>query len=344
MAKRVRLLDIGERLNVSAVTVSKALSGQKGVSEELRKKIVLTAENMGYVKSVSDRKQKKNYTLGIIVAERYLGNRQSFYWQLYQNVSQRAIQRECYTMIEIVSSETEQTNKFPQIIAEDKVDGVIIMGDFKDRYMSFLINNVRCPIVALDTQPKMSKGDSVVSNNLLGGYRMTNYLFELGHRKIGFVGTRLTTNSIDNRFLGYLKSLMEHGCEWKDEWILDDRDREYGRIDEKTFIILPKDMPTAFFCNCDYTASLLIRKLNEKGYSVPDDISVVGFDNYVPEQMTGIGITSYEINMREMAKRAVHILINKLNNSNYSAGMFVVQGDFVERGSAVRINSPVPII
>ncbi|MGN0395792.1 MAG: substrate-binding domain-containing protein [Coprococcus sp.] len=341
MAKRVRMSDIGARLSVSTVTVSKALSGQKGVSDELREKIISTAESMGYVKSVSQAKQQKSYMIGIIVAERYLGSRQSFYWQLYQHVSQKAIQRGCFTMIEIISDETERKHDFPKIVSDNKVDGIIIMGDFKDDYVNFLFENVRHQIVALDTQPKMGKGDSVVSNNLLGGYRMTNYLFSLGHKKIGFVGTRLATNSIDDRFLGYLKSIMEHGCEWKKEWIIDDRDRNYGKIDEEIFFELPENMPTAFFCNCDYTASLLIRKLNENGYSVPDDISVVGFDNYVPDQMLGIGITSYEINMKEMAKRAVHILIHKLNNSNYSTGMFVVQGEFVERESAVRINSPV---
>ena len=84
MAKTVRLADIGERLGVSTVTVSKALSGQKGVSEELRGKIIRLADEMGYVKNTIDesRPVKESYTIGVIVAERYLQENQSFYWML----------------------------------------------------------------------------------------------------------------------------------------------------------------------------------------------------------------------------------------------------------------------
>ena len=86
MAKTVRLMDIAKKLNVSAVTVSKALSGQKGVSEELRQKIVSLANEMGYKRSEiqSIDVKAESFTIGVIVADRYLGENQSFYWKLYQ--------------------------------------------------------------------------------------------------------------------------------------------------------------------------------------------------------------------------------------------------------------------
>ena len=101
MTKAVKLADIAERVGVSTVTVSKALSGQKGVSEEVRERIKQLADEMGYVKSVSaaKTKDKKSYTLGVIVAERYLEETQSFYWQLYQELSQSAMRKNCFTML-----------------------------------------------------------------------------------------------------------------------------------------------------------------------------------------------------------------------------------------------------
>ena len=186
--------------------------------------------------------------------------------------------------------------------------------------------------------------DCVVSNNLMGGYEMTNYLFEMGHSKIGFVGTRLSTTSIDDRFFGYLKSMMEHGMTVHEDWILDDRDRETGFVDVENKFELPEEMPTAFFCNCDGTASLLIRKLAQNGYSVPEDVSVIGFDNYIPDQFGGVGITTYEINTKEMAKRTVHIILHKLRNDNYSTGIFMLPGKFVERDSVRRIAPAVPFV
>lgn len=344
MAKAVRLSDIGERLGVSAVTVSKALSGQKGVSDELRQKITELADELGYIRTKSTDEEKESYTLGLIVAERYLKEGQSFYWNLYQEVLQRAITRNCFVILEVITYEAELEKELPKIIAGKKTDGIIIMGTFKTEYAGYLSEHIKVPVLNLDTVGIADGSDSVVSNNMMGGYRMTNYLFEMGHSRIGFVGTRLATDSIDDRYLGYLKSLMMHGVSPKEEWIIDDRDREYGRIDPGKKFRLPEEMPTAFFCNCDIAADILIHKLNAAGYTVPGDISVVGFDNYQLSQSAEPGITTYEIHIDEMAERAVHILIHKLKKINYSTGVFLFPGTFIERGSVRRIGAAVPFV
>lgn len=345
MAKAVRLADIGERMGVSTVTVSKALSGQKGVSEELRGKIIRLADEMGYVKNTAEERQtaKESYTIGVIVAERYLQENQSFYWMLYQEISKKAIGRSCFPMLEVISPEAEDRGESPKVVTEGKADGLIILGAFKAGYANRLIARGNLPMLNLDTTNGWEMCDCVVSNNMMGGYRMTNYLFELGHEKIGFVGTRRATNSIDDRYFGYLKSLMEHGVAWKEEWVIDDRGLDDGKIDRNTRFILPKDMPTAFFCNCDLSASLLISKLEAGGYCVPGDVSVVGFDNYVPDQFAGIGITTYEIDAKGMADRAVHIICQKCRNAAYTSGVFMLAGQFIERESARRVGPQVPL-
>ena len=338
MAKAVRLADIGERLGVSTVTVSKALSGQKGVSEELRRRIIRLAKEMGYVKSMPEDKQevKTSYTIGVVVAERYLQENQSFYWILYQEISKRAIGKNCFPMLEVISREAEDNREFPKVITEKKVDGLLILGAFSMEYVNHLFSDTGLPMLNLDTTNGWERCDCVVSNNLMGGYRMTNYLFELGHKRIGFVGTRLSTSSIDDRYLGFLKSR-------RDDWIIDDRSLDDGKIDRTKFV-LPKDMPTAFFCNCDLSAALLITKLEDSGYRVPEDVSVVGFDNYVSDQFAGIGLTTYEIDTKEMADRAVHIIIHKCRNAAYTSGIFMLAGKFIERTSAKRVDQPVPFV
>lgn len=351
MAKTVRLSDIGKRLDVSAVTVSKALSGQKGVSEEMRQKIIKLADELGYLKKAKEEDTRRSYNIGVIVAERYLAEGESFYWKLYQEMSQRAIASDCFMIIETVKHNDEKENVFPKILSEKKVDGVIIVGAFKTAYSRFLARNIQIPFLYLDTPGTADSCDSVVSNNMMGGYHMTNYLFEMGHSSIGFVGTRLATTSIDERFLGYIRSMMEHGMEIREDWIIDDRNREYGKVDVKNKFVLPEEMPSAFFCNCDISAYVLARKLDEAGYSVPDDISVAGFDNYVnridiyvSEKLESKGLTTYEINIKEMARRAMHIILHKLDNASYTTGMFVMPGRIIERGSVKRTGPEVPFI
>jgi len=341
------MADIAQRLGVSVVTVSKALSDQKGVSEEMREKIKQTADEMGYVKTVSkgSGNSHKNYTLGIIVAEGFLSENQSFYWKLYQEVSKCAAKKSCFTLLEVINHQDEKELAMPKVLLEEKADGLLIMGSFRREYMNLLKKKSLKPLVNLDTFDGEGVMDSVVSNNTVGAYTVTNYLFDQGHKDIGFVGTRLSTTSIDDRYFGYLKSLMEHGREVNPAWIIDDRDRGSGKIDYESNMKLPEgEMPTAFFCNCDLTANLMMRKLKEAGYSVPEDISIAGFDNYLDEQLFGTGITTYEINTREMAKRAVHILTHKIDNPEYYAGMCVIAGKFIPKESVRQIGFPVPFV
>ncbi len=347
MPKAVKLADIAQRLSVSTVTVSKALSGQKGVSEEMRGKIKQLAEEMGYVKIEAHKtKERKSYTLGVIVSERYLSKDNSFYWNLYQEVTQSAISQNCFTILEVISCQEElEAANLPKMISEKKIEAMIIMGTFKREYVGFIWQNISLPIVLLDTLANGREFDAVVSNNLMGAYRMTNYLFDIGHSKIGFVGTRLATDSIDDRFLGYMKSAMQHGMEIQKEWLIDDRFRDTGESDYNVHYQLPKQhMPTAFFCNNDIAANIMIRRLEESGYSVPGDISVVGFDNFLNDPFPKIGITTYAIDTREMAKKCVSILLHKLENPGCYTGVYMIDGRFIERQSSRWIGPPVPFI
>ncbi|MCM1257035.1 MAG: substrate-binding domain-containing protein [Roseburia sp.] len=347
MAKTIKMADIAGRLGVSVVTVSKALSGQKGVSDEMREKIKQVADELGYVRTVQEKSNmvQKSYTLGIIVAERFLADNQSFYWSLYQEVSRSAVRKSCFSMLEVISHKDETECVMPKVLSEDKADGLILMGTFDREYLSFVKKKSLKPLVNLDSFDVEGEMDSVVSNNLVGAYTVTNNLFDMGHKNIGFVGTRLATASIDDRYFGYLKSLMEHGMEVKKEWVLDDRERSTGKVDYEKYFPLPEgEMPTAFFCNCDLTASLMIRKLTEAGYRVPEDVSVAGFDNFLDVQMVGTGITTYEINIKRMAKRAVHILTRKIENPEYYSGMCVIAGKFIPKGSVRQVGFPVPFV
>ena len=112
------------------------------------------------------------------------------------------------------------------------------------------------------------------------------------------------TPSIDERYIGMCKFLATIGESvdfGKNPIVIDDRD-QYGNLDTEGTFIIPsrKEMPTAFFCNCDVSALMLIEHLKENGYMIPDDISVIGFDNYVPDMNKGIALTSYEIDINVM--------------------------------------------
>lgn len=337
MAKAVKLADIAERLNVSTVTVSKALSDQKGVSEEMRQKIKKLADELGYVPPSAGRKLKeqKSYNIGVVIAEQFLDKYDSFYWQMYQMVTTKAVSKGCFTMLEVISSQDAAELNMPKLIQEEKVDGIIVIGRMSEEYLEALDEKSKVPTVYLDFYNEKKDCDAVISDSFYGMYRLVNYLFEMGHENIAYVGTLLATGSITDRYFGYAKSLMEHGHKVREEWVIDDRSLETGKIDADNLLQLPAEMPTAFACNCDLTASEVIKKLKAAGYRVPEDISVVGYDNYLYPGLSDVAITTYEVDMREMARRAIHTIVRKISGDNYRKGVFVVEGHPVYKESVL---------
>ena len=342
MKKAVTMSDIAKRLNVSTVTVSKALSGQKGVSDEMRDKIKELAISMGY-KMPSTAKYsllKESYNIGVLISERYLSAHDSFYWKMYREVADYAIQKNSFTMFEIVSEAMEEQNVTPKLLEENKVAGLLVIGSPGYDYKDYLKQVSRIPMVFLDFYDKDNEVDCVISDSFYGSYILTNYLFDKGHRDIAYVGTLFSTESITDRYLGYIKSLIEHGVEPRKDYLIEDRDVRTGLREEGFVYKLPEKMPTAFVCNCDFIAGMIIKVLQDKGYRVPQDISVVGYDDFLyPDSILDVGITTYQVDIKEMAKVAINVLVKKLNGEPYNKKVHIVEGHMVEKQSVAERKS-----
>ena len=341
MAKNVKLSDIAERLGVSAVTVSKALSGQKGVSEDMRAKIVKLANELGYKQPSSNKHNysaSKSYNIAVLIHERYLDKYDSFYLRLYQYIAASSASRGSFTLMEVVTNDAEEKCTMPMVIQENKADAVIILGKYSKKYVKSLNGYLgQLPYVYLDNSDVNTDADSIISDSFYGAYYLTNYLFEMGHTNIGFVGNILGTSSITDRYLGYLKSLMEHGIDIKNDWIIDDRSEITGIMYSSEGLVLPKQMPTAFVCNCDLAASTLIKRLENDGYKVPEDFSVVGYDNYLYPGMCDVNITTYEVDMEEMAVESLNILLKKMAGEPCKPGTHIIEGRLITRDSVKKL-------
>lgn len=328
---KVRLADIAEKMGVSTVTVHNALTGAKGVSNELRSRIVETAREMGYNPTASARKKEQDSgefrKIGVIIAENYLAHYSTYYWKVYQELSLVATEKRCYTTVEVLKKEMEKkTLEMPQII--NSIEGLIIIGEIDGRYIRELQRHVVYPIVFLDFYNNEIAMDAVIADNFYGTYQMTELLFAQGMEEIGFVGSIYATSSIMDRYCGFMKSMLEHKKNVPAEWVIEDRDA-LGQVGFE----LPKRLPQAFVCNCDLVAGILVSKLNEKGYRVPEDVSVVGFDNYLYPGYADMKITTYEVNTRSMTRVAVDKILKQLKNPNRAKTLEVISGHVVWKNS-----------
>lgn len=326
--------DIAEKLNVSSVTVSKALNDKDGVSDELKEKIKSLAEKMGYRYNTMAKSMKdgRSYNICVVIPERFTGMTQSFYLKVYQNITQILEERGYYGIIHILPNEDEDQLRLPRIYHERRVDGFIMLGQ-PSRAYSDLMQTIDMPLVFLDFYDENGDVDAVITDNFYGAYELTNYLIQQGHKDIAYVGNLFSTSSIQDRFLGYYKSLLEHKITLKDDYVIKDRDDRGTYVDME----FPKQMPTAFVCNCDQVAHLLMEKLQKSGFKVPEDCSVVGFDNDIYATLTSPNLTTVEVDIEEMAKNAVKFICEKMDDPNATFGRVAVKGKIIFRESVKNI-------
>lgn len=338
MSKAVTLSHIAREVGVSTVTVSKALSGKSGVSEDMRKKIKEVASQLGYQMVSPSKKERAGGTgnLGILIPAGFLDKVNSFYWNMYQCVVTSASEKGYYCILEIVGQEEEAALTMPKMVADGKVDGVILIGQTNKEYSGFLWKNLLVPVIYMDFYEANQEYDSVISDGFYGMYLLTDYLIKCGHKKIAFVGTPMSTSSITDRYFGYRKALMEHHISFKQEWVIEDRGLSGGHKAYEA-IPLPKEMPTAFACSSDYTADVLINGLQEAGFRVPEDISVAGFDNCEWDKVVKVPMTTYDVRKDRMAELAVGNLVCKIKKEPYVPGIQIVAGSLVKKKSVAEI-------
>lgn len=336
---KVRLADIANVVGVSTVTVHNALTGQKGVSEKLREQIQKAADELGYETRRKTKNLEENtedfQKIGVLISEQYLGNHTTYYWKLYQELALAATEKQCYTTVETLKmAERGQLSKvlqMPQMVLQNKVEGLVIIGEIDKQYIKKLRDITSIPIVFLDFYDHDLAKDAVIADNFYGMYQMTELLFARGFEEIGFIGSIYATSSIMDRYCGFMKSMTQHHKNIYPEWLIEDRDA-YGIVAFE----LPQKLPEAFVCNCDLVAGMLVDKLNARGLKVPEDISVVGFDNFLYPGYADMRITTYEVNTKAMVRVAIKKLIKQFKNPNAGRGLEIVSGHIVMKNSVRR--------
>lgn len=331
MKNSVNMREIGQALGVSAVTVSKALAGQNGVSDAMRERIVKKAQELGYRYDLVIKGFKDSVgDVGILVPDHFLGPGNSFYASLTKKLVQQLAQSKCYGVLGILTEQEERDCTYPAILGGGRVGGLVILGQVSRDYIRMLEDvGTSVPYICLDFYDERSNADAVVSDGLYGSYRLTSHLIHQGHTRIGFVGSIKATSSIMDRYLGYYKSMLQHDLPIDAAWLVPDRD-EHGNYTE---FPLPEPLPTAFVCNCDQLAIAFIRRLQAIGLRVPEDVSVVGFDDYVDAANIVPALTTFSVDQDALAREAAMMIVAKMQGLAERKGRVVISGRMIMRDS-----------
>lgn len=332
--KKVRLEQIAEAVGASIVTVSNALNDRKGVSEELRSRIKEKAKEMGYEASETPvQVKKKSYTIGVIVAERYVKEFPSFYMDIYKYVAQEATKRGNVTILEVADKMKEELEQEFNIFRDIDIAGIIIIGEMNRAYVNKVKKFHDCPIVCVDFYDTLEDIDYIVTDNFGGMEQMTEVLLKTGHEELAFVGTPQATGSIMDRYLGFAKAMTKWGKTVDAANVIPDRDE--NRYSYKIEVELPERLLDGFVCNCDKAAKTLLDKLMERGVSIPEEVSIVSFDHYYSQAQKGIELTTYENDEKVIANISVNTLIKRIEGGKHPKGIRIVEGKVIQ-GNTVK--------
>lgn len=304
--KKVTLKTIADQLEISTVTVHKALNNQQGVSKSLREKIVSLANELGYERKISD--GRLNF-IHVIKKDFLISVNEQYYTSIYYylNMACEKVGAKLYFVVHDNIAGTMATIK--SVGNENPIDGIFISGQI-DRDLLTEINKMKKPVVCIDFYSSDFCFDYVYADNYYAGYTLAKYLIKKGHKKICFTGDIKYSNSVADRYFGYLRALNKFDIKEPPMLISKNIERD-GEISDELF---PKQMPTAFICHCDKAASVLYQYIKEKGYNIPGDISVISFDNTDICNLLSPRLTSMGIEKNIFAEQAYQLMMQSIEN------------------------------
>ena len=307
---KITLEKIAVDMGVSKVAVYKALNNKKGVSEALREKIKIYADSLGYVGKTSNAEIKNKKFLFFINQDFFMTPSEQFYSPISYFLSAECTKTNSFLQIAFLEK-TNTVEKMKELINSFVPNGLFIAGQTKPEVLKFL-NSCQLPIVYIDYFSPIYNLHYIYVDNYNYSYLLTKYLLDKGHKNIGFVGNVSTTASIADRFFGYRKALCEYGIPFNPAWHIENNLEKNDNLSD----VLPDNIPTAFICHCDAAAQKLYTTLSLKGLKVPDDVSVVSFDDTPLCDNLFPSLTSIGPKKDLFAKKAFNTMIDALNDKN----------------------------
>ncbi len=336
---KITMKDIAGRLGISINAVSIALNDKPGVSDEMRLEILKTADEMGYIN------QKKKYlsvfskTNLCILMQSYYADTGHFYSIVLRSIVEQA---KTFGYYSILNYFEDSDFVIPECIHERKVAGILIVGKISDENL-FMLKKTGIPIVLVDFTSLCAPCDCVLTHNKQGGYMMTSHIIEKGYKKIGFFGDLDYSFSFQDRFLGYKQSLIHNQIvsmadidQYINQYSFTQDIEKYilsNQISQIVKILSSKQLPEVLVCANDSNAFAVILALTQMGIKVPEDISVVGFDD-TPLCVKSIPqITTVQVQKELMGQVAVSTLIDRIHRKDDVLMTRLLSVKIIERDS-----------
>jgi DNA-binding LacI/PurR family transcriptional regulator len=331
--QQVSIKDIARAANVSHPTVSRALSYSPLVKGETAERIRQIATSLGYRPSAIARSlaSKKTKTIGVVVTS----IADPFIADVVSGIEETANDHGYSVFLANSNANPDREVKVVHSFHERRVDGILVTASRVGALYVPLLSGLKVPIVLINNQHADEPDEfiySVMIDNHKASTEVMNYLLGLGHRRIAYIGDQAGFQSDTERFAGYRQALGFAGYPFLPELVVHgDGKPEGGRQAMEKLLTLPMP-PTAVFCYNDMSALGALRALYSHGIKVPDDISIVGFDDLSIASYTSPLLTTIGQPKQQMGRMAMETMLNLISGVDTKANI-KVEGKLIIRES-----------
>jgi DNA-binding LacI/PurR family transcriptional regulator len=328
--------EIAIQLGISPATVSLALNDRPGVNRETRKRVLALAQQSGLIEKRNE--DRKKNVLFLEYRKNGNGSNQSNFAQIFssviEGVERQAREQEC--QLQVVTADAGSLTETLSRSIDKQISGALVLATEMDESQMKLFEGKNIPVILLDNYCEDADLSCVTINNEQGVELAIRYLIQMGHSNIGYVHVEGDSVNFRERYFGFRRAMEIHGIELQPQNIIRFTTLYGG---EAVYWEILKglrgmtSMPTAFFTDNDIIAIYTIQALREMKLRVPEDVSVIGFDNISSAELMQPGLTTVATSKHELGSCAMNQLVSLMNGNLQGTQRIQIRSHLLVRGS-----------
>ncbi len=338
--KRVSIKDVAREAGVSATTVSYVLNKKPSetISAETSQRVLQAVERLHYVPNLNARSLSSRRTnlIGVVIPQTEPGKEfmfsNPFYGELLSSIEYSARQNGYHLLL----TGTRENQSYLSIAQTRSVDGIIIVGTYPSKSLDDL-RNIGVPIVLVDSYVTDDAFHTIGIEDRIGAREAVRYLIQMGHEQIAFVSGSIRENGVNNkRYQGYCEAMQEAGLPvLQENLFLGDVSFEFG-MDAAAQYVKQGKRQTAAFATADVLAVGMIKSLLQSGVKVPEELSIVGFDDVSAAQMCYPSLTTVHQDISLKGREAVSCILRAIEQPGQERMENILPLRLIERDSVCK--------
>jgi len=337
----VTIKDVARKAEVSVATVSLVIHNNQRISPETKRKVLRAIKSLDYhpTRSARGLVSKRSGNIGFILTDDHFSRSEPFYTKIFLGTEFEAREEEYYVLLTTISAKYHAETTLPRFILEKNVDGIILAGKIPELFIKNL-RKYNIPLVFVDYYPPRGSFPVVLIDNISGGFKATSHLILCQHKKIAFVAGDTEHPSITERFQGYKMALEKSNIPFDSNVVVIDEPytgRENGYSAAKK-LLRQSDKISAIFAGNDAMAIGVLQYLKEQKIRVPQDISLIGFDDVESDLSIDPALTTVKVPKVDMGIEVMRLMSAILNNKLQTPRKVLMPVEVVVRNSTCEKN------